>query len=55
MKLLANENFPLQSVKILKEAGYDTTYIGNEYFGILDNEVMDIAKKLVHLVIFRVI
>ena len=43
MKLLANENFPLASVKILVNSGYDITYIGEDYSGILDSEVMEIA------------
>jgi len=45
MKLLANENFPLQSVKILEDAGFDIKYIGLEYIGVLDSEVMEIAMK----------
>ena len=45
MKLLANENFPLQSVKILEDAGFDIKYIGLGYMGVLDSEVMDIAIK----------
>jgi len=32
MKLLANENFPLTSVKILEEAGYYIIYIGTDFF-----------------------
>ena len=43
MKLLANENFPLTSVKILKDSGFDIMYIGTDFSGILDSEVMDIA------------
>jgi len=43
MKLLANENFPLTSVQILKESGYDIIYIGTDFSGILDSEVMQIA------------
>lgn len=43
MKLLANENFPLTSVKILKESGYDIIYIGTDFSGILDSEVMQIG------------
>ncbi len=43
MKLLANENFPLTSVKILKDAGFDIMYIGTDFSGILDSEVMQIA------------
>lgn len=43
MKLLANENFPLSSVKVLNEAGFDITAIGFDLTGILDKEVMEIA------------
>ena len=43
MKLLANENFPLQSVKILEAAGFDIKSVGLDYAGIMDSEVMDIA------------
>ncbi len=43
MKLLANENFPLTSVRILKNAGYDIKAIGIEFAGILDSEVIEIA------------
>lgn len=45
MKLLANENFPLQSVRILKNAGFDILSIGLDYSGILDSEVIDIANN----------
>ena len=43
MKLLANENFPLKSVVILKVAGFDVKAIGVDEPVITDNEVMDIA------------
>jgi len=43
MKLLANENVPLQSIKALKNAGFDIKSIGEDYSGILDSEVIDIA------------
>ncbi len=43
IKFLANENFPFSSVLILLSAGYDVTYIGKDYSGILDSEVIDIA------------
>lgn len=45
MKLLANENFPLHSVSILENAGFDIKSIGQDYSGILDSEVIDIAIK----------
>lgn len=43
MKLLANENFPLTSVKILEKNGFDIKYIGTDCPGITDSEVMNIA------------
>ena len=45
MKLLANENFPLTSVKILEKAGFDIIYIGQDFTGILDSEIIDLAIK----------
>ena len=43
MKFLANENFPLPSVHILRELGYDIIAIGETSPSISDKEVMDIA------------
>lgn len=43
MKLLANENFPLTSVKILADAGFDIVAVGKDYAGILDSEVIELA------------
>ena len=43
MKLLANENFPLASVKYLRNSGFDFTSIGTDNSGISDEQVMDIA------------
>ena len=40
MKFLANENFPLPSVRILQKAGYDVLAITEESPGIEDNEVL---------------
>ncbi len=45
MKLLANENFPKSSVKILKDSGYDIVSVGDEFAGILDSEVIDFANQ----------
>jgi predicted nuclease of predicted toxin-antitoxin system len=45
MRLLANENFPFTSVKILEKAGYDIVYVGLDFKGILDREVIDKAIK----------
>jgi len=43
MKLLANENFPLQPSVLLRKAGYDVICIGENFSGISDKEVMDKA------------
>ena len=45
IKLLANENFPYTSIKLLRNAGFDVLAIGEKYSGITDNEVMEIAAK----------
>ncbi len=43
MKLLANENFPLTSVKLLRKAGFDIQSISEQNCGISDKEVIDMA------------
>jgi len=45
MKLLANENFPLDSVYYLKKRGFDISSIGIDYAGYRDEEVMMLAMK----------
>ncbi len=45
MKLLANENFPITSVKVLSNAGYDILSVGLDYSGISDKEVIDFANE----------
>ena len=45
MKLLSNENFPLSSVKILQNAGYDIISVGIDFAGILDSEVIEMAIR----------
>jgi predicted nuclease of predicted toxin-antitoxin system len=42
-KFLANENFPLASVQVLRSLGYDVKAIGVDSPGITDNQVMSIA------------
>ncbi|NUQ22997.1 MAG: DUF5615 family PIN-like protein [Saprospiraceae bacterium] len=39
MKLLANENFPVRSFNIIKDAGYDAIHIGIQNPSINDEEV----------------
>lgn len=43
MRLLANENFPLSSVQLLKDSGFDVLCVGRDYAGILDTEVLELA------------
>ncbi len=43
MKLLANENFPAPAVLLLRSLGYDITAIGEDYPGVSDEYVMNIA------------
>lgn len=43
MKLLANENFPLKSFRILAASDWDITHIGLECPSIEDEEVIEIA------------
>lgn len=43
MKLLANENFPILSVRIIANAGYDIIAVGKDFAGILDSEVIELA------------
>lgn len=45
IKLMANENFPLESVKYLKAKGFDIIAIGVEFAGYEDAEVMRLAIK----------
>ena len=43
MKLLANENIPLASVRILEDKGFDVLSIGRDYTGIQDIDVIQLA------------
>ena len=45
MKLLANENFPYESIHYLRNKGFDISSIGMDCPSIKDNEVMEIAIK----------
>jgi predicted nuclease of predicted toxin-antitoxin system len=45
VKLLANENFPFSSVLYLRNKGYDITSIGEDYSGISDKIVLEIAES----------
>ena len=43
IKILANENFPLKSVRLMYDAGFDIKAIGIDNPGITDKQVMAIA------------
>jgi predicted nuclease of predicted toxin-antitoxin system len=45
MKLLANENFPLDSVRFLAAKGYDVKAVGVHFAGVTDQEVMNLAEQ----------
>ena len=45
MIFLANENIPLNSIKVLRENGYEVKSIGELYPGISDREVILLAHK----------
>ena len=42
---LANENFPKPSVELLREAGFTTKYIAEEFSGISEVEVIEHAVR----------
>ena len=50
-KLLANENFPLDSVKFLRQLGYDVCAIGENNKSITDKDVMALAHKELRLIL----
>lgn len=43
--ILANENFPAQSVRALRGHGYDVLWIGEAAGGIADVEILEIARQ----------
>ena len=51
MKLLANENFPLKSVQILQDKGFDIVHIGTDFSGIDDKQVMNLAIRESRIII----
>lgn len=51
MKLLANENFPLDSVFLLKQWGYDVYSVSLETPSIDDEAVMEIAIAQVRTIL----
>jgi hypothetical protein len=51
MQLLANENFPLISVHLLRQANYDIASITEDSPGIEDPEVLALIDRFVRSVI----
>jgi predicted nuclease of predicted toxin-antitoxin system len=51
MRFLANENFPLTSVHLLRSAGYYITSITEESSGITDDKVLEIAVNEQRLIL----
>lgn len=45
MRFLANENFPLPSIRLLRENGHFVRSISEEFAGIQDIAVMEIAQN----------
>ncbi|CAN5878571.1 hypothetical protein BH11BAC7_BH11BAC7_28590 [soil metagenome] len=45
MKFLANENFPFPSTRLLRDAGIEIKSISENFPGIADKTVIDIARK----------
>ena len=43
MRILANENMPLASVRLLRDAGFDVKAVGIDMPGITDRDVLKIA------------
>lgn len=43
MRFLANENFPGPSVALLRSAGHEVVYIAEDFPGISDLEVIELA------------
>jgi predicted nuclease of predicted toxin-antitoxin system len=45
MLFLANENFPLESIRKLRKAGYDVVSVSEDSPGIEDKEILFRARK----------
>lgn len=45
MRILANENFPLDAVVLLGDEGHDVWWVRTEAPGITDREVLDRARR----------
>lgn len=45
VRWLANENFPLPSVTVLRASGHDVLFIAESHSGIDDKEVLALARE----------
>lgn len=45
MRLLANENFPLDAVEALRENGHDVAWIREDARGSKDEQVLELAQQ----------
>ena len=45
MNLVADENIDIEIVRGLRDAGYDILSIAEDFFGISDEDVLEIANK----------
>lgn len=43
MKFLADENIPLQSIRLLRQSDFDIVAIGTDHPGVTDRDVLNIA------------
>jgi len=43
MKILADENFPLRSIQLLRKSGFDVKAIGADFPGVTDKLVLELA------------
>ncbi|MBX2944271.1 MAG: DUF5615 family PIN-like protein [Cyclobacteriaceae bacterium] len=51
MKLLADENIPLETVELLEESGFDVLSILRKYSGVADTKIIDLANNEDRLII----
>ncbi len=51
MNLISDENFPLETTFLLRDAGYDVLAIGTDFAGVADEEVMEVAINTNRLIL----
>jgi predicted nuclease of predicted toxin-antitoxin system len=45
MRFLADENFPINSIKVLRESGYDIVSVSEDFPSVEDSEVLLYAQR----------